>query len=145
LNDNRRTPVGYRGKKVAGLFQRRRSTGLVYEARVRALREAEDEGSRRHLRLRPPRGRRRPDPGGRVVTTYEVSRVELDWGLAEDYGLDPDGDCTLYTVDFTEEMDSVRFAEWLNSMTGQKPEDLDWRAGEGMNISGAEYATVTVE
>jgi hypothetical protein len=79
------------------------------------------------------------------VTTYEVSRVELDWGLAEDYGLDPDGDCTLYTVDFTEEMDSVRFAEWLNSMTGQKPEDLDWRAGEGMNISGAEYATVTVE
>jgi integrase len=35
LRDNRRTPVLYRGKKVAGLFQRQRSTGLVYEARVR--------------------------------------------------------------------------------------------------------------
>ena len=35
LIDHRRTPVHFRGKKVSGLFQRQRSTGLVFEARVR--------------------------------------------------------------------------------------------------------------
>jgi hypothetical protein len=43
LQDNRRTPVHYRGKKVAGLFQRQRSTGLVYEARVRVNGEVRRE------------------------------------------------------------------------------------------------------
>ena len=76
--------------------------------------------------------------------SYTLTRVWSDdpW-LADDLGLDPEGDRPLYTVDDAE-IGSAAFTAWLREAADLKEDDLDWTEGGGMNISGQQYAHLDV-
>ena len=75
--------------------------------------------------------------------SYRITCVEIDPDLVEDFGLDPEGDHMLYTVD-DEEMDTAAFTDWLRETANLSPGEIDWESGGGMNISGQEYAYLDV-
>ena len=76
--------------------------------------------------------------------SYRLTSVQIDPGLKEDFGLDPEGDGMLYTVD-DEEMDTAAFTEWLRETADLSPDEIDWESGGGMNISGQAFAYLDVE
>lgn len=76
--------------------------------------------------------------------SFRLIRVWIDdpW-LADELGLDPDGDRMIYTVDDAE-MDSAAFTAWLRETADLSEDDLDRIEGSGLNISGQEYAHLDV-